>query len=124
MRLFFRKNPGFTLLEVMVAVALLSFALVSLLGSVNRNIELTTRSNNTEIAAELAQNIISRIEVEGISNVTEDQGIFEEHPGFEWNLSILPYNLGALDAEINMIQVVVTWDEGEESYALNLAVEG
>ncbi|NIP29886.1 MAG: hypothetical protein GTO02_06470, partial [Candidatus Dadabacteria bacterium] len=86
--------------------------------------ELTQRARNAEVAANLASNIISRIEVEGIPEVREDSGTFEDHPGFEWNLSILPYNLSQLEAQINIINVLISWEEGEESYEINLAVEG
>ncbi|MGH7884312.1 MAG: type IV pilus modification PilV family protein [Thermodesulfobacteriota bacterium] len=118
-----QKNNGFTLLEVMVAVGILAFALVSLLGAVNRNIILTTNSRNTELAANLANEMMTKIEIEGIPDVRQDSGEFEDHPGFKWFLSIEPFNLAQLEAAINVVRVVITWDEGEEVYELNLAVE-
>lgn len=117
------EKKGFTLLEVMVAVGILAFALVSLLGAVNRNIILTTNARNTEIAANLANEMLTRIEIEGIPEVREDKGEFEDHPGFEWFLSIKPFNLSQLEAEINIVRIIIVWDEGEEAYEVNLAIE-
>lgn len=117
------EKKGFTLLEVMVAVGILAFALVSLLGAVNRNIILTANARNTEIAAKLANEMLTRIEIEGIPEVREDKGEFEDHPGFEWFLSIKPFNLSQLEAEINIVRVIIAWDEGEEAYEVNLAIE-
>lgn len=117
------EKKGFTLLEVMVAVGILAFALVSLLGAVNRNIILTTNARNTEIAAKLANEMLTRIEIEGIPEVREDKGEFEDHPGFEWFLSIKPFNLSQLEAEINIVRIIIVWDEGEEAYEVNLAIE-
>lgn len=117
------NNAGFTLLEVMVAVAILAFALVTLLGAVNKNILLTTEARNRETAANLANNIITRLQLEGLPEVQQDSGDFEDHPGFKWYLSIDPFNLAQLDAEINIIRVLITWDSGEEVYEVNLAVD-
>lgn len=117
------KDKGFTLLEVMVAVGILAFALVTLLGAVNRNILLTTQARNREIAANLANDIVTRIQIEGLPAVQQDSGEFEEYPGFKWFLSIDPFNLAQLEAEINIIRVFITWDSGEEIYEVNLAVE-
>lgn len=118
-----RKVSGFTLLEVMVAVGILAFALVALLGAVNRNILLTNNSRNTEIAANLANEILTRIEIEGIPDVREDSGDFEDYPDFQWFLSIIPFNLSQLGAQVNIVRVIITWDDGEESYEVNLAIE-
>ena len=115
---------GFTLLEVMIAISILAFALVTIFGAVNRNLDLSGKAENRAIAADLAGDIMSRIEVEGLPEVREDSGEFEKHPDFGWNLSILPYNLQGLGAEVSIVKVLITWDGGKESYELNLAVEG
>lgn len=117
------ENKGFTLLEVMVAVGILAFALVTLLGAVNRNIILTSNARNREIAANLANEIITRIEIEGLPEVRQDSGEFEKYPGFKWFLSIDPFNLAQLEAQVNIVRVLITWDDGEEVYEVNLAIE-
>ena len=109
---------GFTLLEVMVAVGLLAFAMVSILGIVSHNINLAIRSANYLTATSLADDIASRIDAEGIPSDSERSGKFENYPGFEWYVAVSPYNLPQFEAKMNIVSVIVTWDDGEESYEI------
>ena len=115
---------GFTLLEVMVAVGLLAFAMVSILGVVGHNINLATRSTNYLIATSLADDIASRIDAEGLPLNSERTGKFENHPGFEWHVAVTPYNLSQFEAKMNIISVLITWDDGEESYEISFIDSG
>lgn len=115
-------SRGFTLLEVMVAVGILAFALVTLLGAVNRNLVLTSNARNREVAAKLADDIVTRIQIEGLPQERQSSGNFQDHPGFKWFISVDPFNLGQLNARIKILRVLITWDDGEEVYEVNLAV--
>ncbi len=120
-----KKNVcGFTLLEVMVAVALLSFAMVSILGIVGHNINLATKSMSYMIATSLADEIASRIDAEGLPLDSERSGKFDNHPGFEWHIVVAPYNLPQFEAKMNIVSVLITWDDGEESYEINFVDSG
>lgn len=115
---------GFTLLEVMVAVGLLAFAMVSILGIVSHNINLATRSTNYLIATSLADEIASRIDAEGLPTDSKRNGKFENHPGFEWHIVVAPYNLPQFEAKMNIVSVLITWDNGEESYEISFVDSG
>ncbi len=115
---------GFTLLEVMVAVGLLAFAMVSILGIVSHNINLATRSTNYLIATSLADDIASRIDAEGLPSDSERSGKFESYPGFEWYVTVSPYNLTQFEARMNIISVLITWNDGEESYEISFVNSG
>ncbi len=115
---------GFTLLEVMVAVGLLAFAMVSILSIVGHNISLATRSTNYLIATSLADDIASRIDAEGLPSNSERSGKFENYPGFEWYLTVSPYNLPQFEARMTIISVLITWDDGEESYEISFVDSG
>ncbi len=115
---------GFTLLEVMVAVALLSFAMVSILGIVGHNINLATKSTNYLIATSLADDIASRIDAEGLPLDSQRSGKFDNHPGFEWYIVVVPYNLPQFEAKMNIVSILITWDDGEESYEINFVDSG
>ena len=115
---------GFTLLEVMVAVGLLAFAMVSILGIVSHNINLATRSTNYLIATSLADDIASRIDAEGVPSDSERSGKFENYPGFEWHVTVFPYNLAQFEARMNIVTVLIIWDDGEESYEINFVDSG
>ena len=81
---------GFTLLEVVIAVAIVGVALMMLLSSVNRNLDIAAKSRDAQIAALLAQQMLTDIELEGFPDIREEEGDFENYPGFSWFLSVMP----------------------------------
>lgn len=115
---------GFTLLEVMVAVGLLAFAMVSILGIVGHNVNLATKSTNYLIATSLADEMASRIDAEGLPLDSQRSGKFDNHPGFEWHIVVIPYNLPQFEAKMNIIRVLISWDDGEESYEIGFIDSG
>ena len=116
------QKRGFTLLEVLVAVVILGTALAVLLAAVNRNLVLASKSKNLTIAGILAQKKITEVELEGFPEIREQQGEFEEAPGFDWFLSVRPFEISQLGTEIRVVRLLITWDEGEEDFEVTLAV--
>ena len=112
------------MLEVMVAVGLLAFAMVSILGIVSHNINLATKSTNYLVATSLADEIASRIDAEGLPLNSQRSGEFDNHPGFEWYIVVTPYNLPQFGAKMNIIRVLISWDDGEESYEISFIDSG
>ncbi|MCH7517921.1 MAG: prepilin-type N-terminal cleavage/methylation domain-containing protein [Candidatus Dadabacteria bacterium] len=113
---------GFTLLEVIIAVAIMGASLAILLSSVNRNLVLASQSKNQTIAASLAQQKIGEIELEGYPQIGEQQGAFEEFPGFYWYLRVLPYDIEQLGTEIRIVILDVSWDEGNKVLTIATAI--
>ena len=113
---------GFTLLEVIIAVAILGASLAILLGAVNKNLILASRSKNLSIASSLAQQKLGEIELDGYPEVGEEQGVFEESPGFSWYLTVLPYNIQQLGTEIRVVILTVTWDERQKEFTVATAI--
>ncbi|MCY3985669.1 MAG: prepilin-type N-terminal cleavage/methylation domain-containing protein [Candidatus Dadabacteria bacterium] len=109
---------GFTLLEVMVAVGLLAFAMVAILGTVSYNINLAGKANDNMIAMSLADEMASRIDAEGLPSASQKSGRFENHPDFQWYVSVTPFNLSQFKARMNLVSIIITWDEEEESYEI------
>ncbi|GEM_PF-2985928 len=77
-----RRRGGFTLLEVMAALAVVAVSLTVLLVERNTAIRRTARTNDRRIAVQLASEKLDEIllGVEG-----ESSGAFETHPGFRWS---------------------------------------
>lgn len=117
-----KTDSGFLLLEVLVAVAILGSALAVLLGSVNRNLILTSQSKDLVIAETLAQRKLTEIELEGFPGQREEQGEFTEAPGFRWFLSVVPAGIPGLSTEIRTVHLIITWDEGKKEFELTLAM--
>lgn len=122
MKTYYGDKNGFTLLEVVIAVAIMGTALVVLIGSVNRNLDITIKSRNMQIASTLAERIITRVELERVPEIREESGTFDQYPEFSWFLSVAPYNLASIGAQIRIIRVVITWDQGNENIEIFSAV--
>jgi general secretion pathway protein I len=88
------KTPGFTLLEVLVAVAVLGFALVSLLGLHVRNIDLIARDERVTAATLLARALMTEVEIGPFPDLGATDGDFEldypnRYPDLRWEREVL-----------------------------------
>lgn len=90
-----RHAAGFTLLEVLVAVAILGVALTSLLGLHVRNVDLIARDQRITEATMLARLLMTEAEVERFPDLGILSGDFEDHfparyPGLRWEREVVP----------------------------------
>lgn len=115
-------QKGFTLLEVIIAVTIMGASLAILLGAVNRNLVMASQSKNQSIAYALAQQKIGEIEMQGYPQVGQEQGTFEEFPGFDWYVNVLPYDIEQLGTEIRIVMVDIAWDEGNQVFKVATAI--
>ncbi|MGD9652592.1 MAG: prepilin-type N-terminal cleavage/methylation domain-containing protein [Candidatus Dadabacteria bacterium] len=117
-----RASRGFTLLEVIIAVAIIGSSLAILLGAVNKNLLMASQSKNITIASFLAQKKLGEIELIGLPDIGNQQGVFEEAPDFSWYLSVQPYNIEQLGADIRIVILTITWDEGNKEFTVGTAM--
>lgn len=106
-----RANSGFTLLEILIAIGIIAFAFVGLLGLHARNIGMTIRDQNMTRATLLARHKVSEIEfqarTEGIEAVSGGSGTFDGYPGYAFDVQVEPTELDM----VRRIVVRVFWDE-------------
>lgn len=119
-----RIEKGFTLLEVMIAVSILSVALVALFGSQSRSLSLATEAHFNNIAPMLASYKLAEIESQLIP-LESDKGDFEDDfPNYSWEIEVSDAALDSfetLDTIQNPLQQVlltVFWKETNYSYTL------
>jgi len=80
------KRDGFTLLEVLIAVAVAGMAIVMLIQTHNGTLRLYERYREMTIAQHIARELISEIEASGYPGDTEEDGaVHDKYPGFTWH---------------------------------------
>ena len=115
-------NKGFTLLEVMIAVALIAIALTTLLGSQSQSVSFANSAKFETMAALLAQSKMSEVTMQKAGTLTSDSGDFgEDYPGYAWAVDVSEIAIPGIDNisdYLKQIDLEVTW--GALSYNLRL----
>jgi general secretion pathway protein I len=110
-----RRHAGFTLIEVMVALAIIAYAIVGLLGLHARNIQMIGRDQSLTRATLLARELISQIQFQvstnGLQDLGDAQGAFEGYPGYRWERRVMPTGLD----EMREVVIRVIWNEATPS---------
>jgi len=119
------KCSGFTLLEVMVAIAIIAIALTAVLGSQSQSLSLASEAKFSTTAAFLAQGKMAEIEAEKAEDLTSDSGDFgEDFPGYGWELSVNDVTLDepeGVSEHLKQIDLTVSWEDHDEyEYRLRL----
>lgn len=131
---------GFSLLEVMIAMAILFVSLLAISGLQGGGLRASGRAERMQLAVQLArfkmnENILKleeQIEKDEFPDPREDKGEFEEYPGYWWTVKIdkveLPpvpslgegqggteqmvkYIGERLEKMIRVVRVTVFWEE-------------
>jgi len=117
-------SKGFTLLEVMVAVAILGMVLVTLLGVKNRSMQDVMLADRITTATLLATRKMNENLVTAATRTVfqkEDEGEFpeEEFKEYTWKESIS--QLQPLEnVRVTEVRVAVLWKEGERQEMVEL----
>jgi general secretion pathway protein I len=116
---------GFTLLEVMAAVAIIAITLVVIFGSQSQSVSLASEAKFTTTAALLAQSKIAEIEAETPGDLISNSGDFgEDFPGYHWESTVS--DVGFSEAQegvehLKQIDLKVSWGEHDQyQYKLRL----
>jgi general secretion pathway protein I len=111
-------DNGFTLLEVMVAIALIAIALVAVLGSQSQSVSLAGEARFNTTAALLAQRKMAEIESQYPEDLTADSGDFDEDfPGYTWKLAVSNVMLDRpenVSDHLKQVDLTIAWGEDEQ----------
>lgn len=112
---------GFTLLEVMVAVAILGLVLVSVIGLGSRSANHVVLAEHMTTATLLAKRIMTETLADRQILPQEENGAFEEDAfkDYSWKKSITISEVME-DIVVAEIRVVVSWKEGEREEGVEL----
>jgi general secretion pathway protein I len=115
-------DKGFTLLEVMIAVAIIAIALTTLLGSQSQSVSFANSAKFETMAALLAQSKMSELVTLEKNRLTSDSGDFgDDYPGFTWEVRVSDITIGNIaniSDYLKQVDLTVTW--GVYNYNLRL----
>ncbi|MFH0784258.1 MAG: prepilin-type N-terminal cleavage/methylation domain-containing protein [Pseudomonadota bacterium] len=117
-------KSGFTLLEVMIAVALIAIGFVTLLGSQSKSLSRVTEAKFNTLAPILASTKLAEVE-SGERPLADDTGDFgADFPDYTWhlvveNVDVLKTKFPAgIDNKLARIVLSVSWSETKFRYSL------
>jgi general secretion pathway protein I len=84
-----QSSEGFTLLEVLVALAILGVSIGLLFRIFSENLHRTSEFESETTATSLAQSILARVETESLQADGERHGEFRD--GLLWRILVEPY---------------------------------
>lgn len=126
---YFYGKPGFTLLEVMIAVALIAIGFVTLVGSQSRSLSRVTEAKFNNVAPILASTKLAEME-SGILPLADNQGDFgADFPDYTWHLDMedMAVTNRQLPADITKrlqrVSLAVSWGETKFLYTLTSYVQ-
>lgn len=107
---------GFTLLEVMVALAITAMVLSALLGLTNRLIGVHARLRHTTQATQLAQYKMAELETGQLAGEDAEGAFVAPFEEYRWQVAIA----GTPFAAVRQVTVAVRWDGGQPHQAVEL----
>ncbi len=123
------NRAGFTLLEVMVAAAILVVCIVPLLGAIIQGLRAISDTRDIVIATQLARNRMTQIELEKFPDFegVDDGDFGDEYPGFSWRTEMFKRpELELLEDQISGLQTMevhlfIVWDTGSGTKEMELS---
>lgn len=113
---------GFTLLEVLIAMAIMAIVLVSVYRMQSQTLTMTAASRFYTEAPMLAQSKLSQLEANASELITGDSGDFGElFPGYSWRVSTDEVSsdvLGETAKDLKRIDVTVALNGNEYEYSV------
>ncbi len=120
----FRNSSAFTLLEVMIAIAILAITLATLYGSQAKSLSYATEARFDFVAPALAAGKLAELESRTRPLVSDKGDFGEDFPGFNWQVEIDTATfdgieiLSGLREPLQRVDVTVQWAGSPYSYSL------
>ena len=118
-----RSEPhGFTLLEIMVAMAIIAIVLVAVYKMHHQTIDMNNAASFHTRAPLLAQKKIAEIKSRTLNDIADDEGGFgEDFPDYHWQMTVEDVEselLGDAARRLKKIDVTVSHGQDEVGYQI------
>ena len=115
-------QSGFTLLEVLIALAIMAVVLVSVYRMHSQTLSMTTANRFYTQAPLLAQSKLAQLAATSSNSISDGSGDFGENfPGYSWSVSTELVSIEALGeaaSDLNRIDITVVLNENEYEYSI------
>ena len=115
-----KTASGFTLLEVMIAMAIMAIVLVSVYRMHSQTLTMNMAARFYTQAPMLAQSKLAQMESASSGEITGDSGDFGEmFPGYTWSIStdeVSSEALGEIATDLKRIDIKVSFNDDEYIY--------
>jgi general secretion pathway protein I len=119
---FLQNSFGFTLLEAMIALAVMSIVLVSVYRMHSQSLTMNAAARFYTLAPMLAQKKMAELETNSTGGFPDDSGDFgEQYPGYSWRASLADVSsevLGEVADDLKRIDLTVSFSGNQLSYNL------
>jgi general secretion pathway protein I len=124
-------HKGFTLLEILLALALLSVSLTWIMQNFSNGMRIAHTSKTYTTAVTYAKQKLEEFQLQQEIEETEESGSFDD--GYSWRITIVPYEdyleeegddedlFEHLPLEMFRLDSVVSWMEGEKEKSVSLS---
>ena len=119
---FSRTASGFTLFEVMIALAVMSIVLVSVYRMHSQSLTMNTAARFYTLAPLLAQSKMAELETLSSEGFPDDSGDFgEQYPGYSWRTSLSDVSsevLGEVADDLKRIDLTISYNNDQFSHSI------
>jgi len=112
------RERGFTLIEMLVALAILSVSLAVILEVISSTMDRVRQQREDSVAASLVQSLLARVGGDIPLQEGERDGVYSN--GYRWHLRVTPF--GSADDRKSwpvpayIVQASVTWRDGAREH--------
>jgi len=121
----YKRTCGFTLLEIMIALAILTVALLAVFRLHAQTISMNNRAKFNLTAPLLAQSKLSELEAKSFTGTDEEGNFGEQFSGYTWKVAISDTEsefIGQLAENLKRIDFTVFLNNDEFAYSLRTYV--